>query len=635
MLKVNGTLAMPRKSLNGNFYFASELAKGHNKVVALRLNHDKTEMGVIGESLLIWDAEKEHLNYEATITSGMVETQVSELIASGEEVKVSLGLSANEEATMCHPDGGDCMSTPIDVSFNEMSILLGEAPGIPEVSLQLSESKCGKHSVELFSTKCNIVSTESVITSINTEVLDNKVMTSEKTEQELNAEFDAKVDAAVSARLDSHLKKAEEEATVKAEAEPFAPKTCAADDLKCKADLAKKEAEELATKTSLEASIKDMVEKRVAEETAKIQTELVKTEAKKSEVQESVTPKQWEESQVDEQVTLLEKVLSGEQVSIKIDKEEFLEKHSVFKPSQFSEAVSTSGTIPGVDVGQQIVILPGGILVKTIRPWVQVKVIPQGNDTVRFYTLDIPAFGTITEHVSTDITPATSTLTAIEVSANTVRGFRQNVLKAEVEKYPKDLLEKIRETARTRAFEDEVTIVLSTIAASTSVDFGANHLGATTGAAVADNAAEDALGVMKAAGIEAAKVRLQSQGHDPENGSAVIAMTPKAQKELIQDTVIVNFIQNSSPEISRQGRINLYFGIEIFVTNSIKTDLNNAARNICFMKGKAFGLAVGRDIELEFGKNIVRQSVDIVATHRVNAVVLDATAFVILSSKND
>ena len=140
---------------------------------------------------------------------------------------------------------------------------------------------------------------------------------------------------------------------------------------------------------------------------------------------------------------------------------------------------------------------------------------------------------------------------------------------------------------------------------------------------------------MKAAGIEAAKVRLQSQGHDPENGSAVIAMTPKAQKELIQDTVIVNFIQNSSPEISRQGRINLYFGIEIFVTNSIKTDLNNAARNICFMKGKAFGLAVGRDIELEFGKNIVRQSVDIVATHRVNAVVLDATAFVILSSKND
>ena len=628
MLKVEGTLAMPRKSLNGNFYFASELAKGHDKVVKLRLNHDKTDSGVIGESLLIWDQEKEHLNYQATINNGMVESQVQALIDSGDDVKVSFGLSANEESTICHPDGGDCMSTPIDVSFNEMSILLGENPGIPEVSLTIAESKCGKHNVELFATECKI-------TSNSTEVQDIKVMTSEKVEQDLNAEFDAKVDAAVTARIDAHLKKQEETATAEATAKAEADK-CADDDFKCKAaQKAKDEAEDLAKQEALEKSIADLVEKRVAEETAKIEKSFEATEAKKSELTESVNPKQWEEAQVDEQVTLMEKVLAGEQVSIKIDKEEFLEKHSVFKPSQFSEAVTTSGTIPGVDVGQQIVILPGGILVKTIRPWVQVKVIPQGYDTVRFYTLDIPAFGTITEHVSTDITPATHALTSIEVTANTVRGFRQNVLKAEVEKYPKDLLEKIRETARTRALEDEVTITLSTIAASTSVDFGANHLNANDGALVADNAAEDATGVMKAAGIEAAKVRLQSQGHDPENGSAVIALTPKAQKELIQDTVIVNFIQNSSPEISRQGRINLYFGIEIFVTNSIKTDLNNSARNICFMKGKSFGLAVGRDIELEFGKNIVRQSVDIVATHRVNAVVLDATSYVILSSKND
>ena len=55
MLKVEGTLAMPRKSLNGNFYFASELAIGHDKIVPLRLNHDSSEAGIIGESLLLWD----------------------------------------------------------------------------------------------------------------------------------------------------------------------------------------------------------------------------------------------------------------------------------------------------------------------------------------------------------------------------------------------------------------------------------------------------------------------------------------------------------------------------------------------------------------------------------------------------
>jgi hypothetical protein len=75
----------------------------------------------------------------------------------------------------------------------------------------------------------------------------------------------------------------------------------------------------------------------------------------------------------------------------------------------------------------------------------------------------------------------------------------------------------------------------------------------------------------------------------------------------------------------------MYFGVELWVTNTIRT-ANNASRNILFMKGITFGLAVGRDLELEFDKNIRQQSVDIVATHRVNSVILDATAYCILSS---
>lgn len=168
---------MPRKSLNGNFYFASELAKGHNKVVSLRLNHDDTDSGIIGESKLIWDEEKEHLNYMATINNSQVESQVQELINEGKDVKVSLGLSANGEQQVCHPDGGDCMNSPIDVSFNEMSILLGENPGIPEVSLTLSESKCGKHSINLYG------EAQVKNTSHSDELSLDKLMTSEKLKQ--------------------------------------------------------------------------------------------------------------------------------------------------------------------------------------------------------------------------------------------------------------------------------------------------------------------------------------------------------------------------------------------------------------------------------------------------------------------
>jgi len=328
------------------------------------------------------------------------------------------------------------------------------------------------------------------------------------------------------------------------------------------------------------------------------------------------------------------KVLEGQSISIKIDKDEFIKQHSARVKGTFDEAITTSGTIPGVDVGTQIVILPGGIKIKPIRQWVTVRKIKQGDDTVRFYTLDIPAFGNITESPSADITPATHTLTGIDVSANTVRGFRQNVLKSELERFPKDLLEKIRETARTRAIEDEASNILVSLAGGAAQDFGANHFGFDDGALETDETDEDAAGEALALGIEAAKQRLEEQGHDVENGSAVLALTPRAVRQLTKDPLLIRFISVGQPGISRTGRMEMYFGIELFVTNTIAV-ANNSDRNICFVKGKAFGLAVGRDIELEFDKNIVRQSVDIVATHRVNSVVIDATAFVILSSKSD
>ena len=652
MLKIEGTLAMPRKSLNDNFYFKSELKKGHGQQIKLRLNHDKTEAGIIGFSKLTWIDELEHLDYVAEINNTAVEKEIQDIIDRGEDVKVSLGLSATGESEICHPDGGDCMDAPIGVSFNEMSILLGESAGIPEVTVSIVESKCGTRTVEIYGTGN---------TSINHKTTKLESMVT-KTEQELEAELTAKIDAKVGEVLDARLAlvKTAQDATDKAVAEKEAkdkqakeaahdgdgekPKECPIGqklvDGKCEpvktADewKAEEKAKSDATKTEkqlLEESIKELVEKRVTEVTEKLEKQFTES---KSEVTES-KGKVWEEQEVDKQVSLMQEVLDGRSVSIKIDKDEFIAKHSIFRPTPFTEAVTTSGTIPGVDVGQQIMIIPGGILVESIRPWVQVKKIEQGKDTVRFYKLTIPAFGTITEHVSSDITPATHTLTGVDLAANTVRGFRQNVLKAEVERYPKDLLEKIRETARIRALEDEVTMVLSTIAAATSQDFGVNHFDANDGALVTDETDEDAAGVMKAAGLEQCVERLKTQGHRAENGAAVAAITPRAEKELIQDTVIVRFIQTASPEISRQGRIALYFGLEIFVTNSINTGNNNAARNIVFMKGKAFGLAVARDIELEFDKNIVRQSVDIVATHRINAVVIDATAYCILSSKND
>lgn len=630
MGNIEGILAMPRKSMNNNFYWASELAKGHGVTVPLRLNHDKSEAGIIGEARLFWNSEIENLTYEATIMNEGVDKIVTETINRGEAVKVSLGLDAQRVEKICKDSGSECMDAPIDVIFKEMSVLIGESPGIPETTVNISEMSCGKHCIEIYG-----------ITSHSSESTDRQVMTQEstnKTEAELAAEFDAKVDAAVNARLDQHLKKQEEDTKLeKAVSDKFESEKAkleAADDKpfgKKPCDPKKEDCKDAKTESVDESKINAIVEARVEEATKLIKDSFTEFQ-KKSEVSESKGS--FTEASLEEHIPLMQKVLEGQSVSIKMDKEDFIEAHSVQASSVFDEAVSTSGTIPHVGTGTGIVILPGGIKVKTIRPWLEVRTIKQGEDKTRFYTLTIPAFANITEHVSTEITPATHTLTGFDLAADTPRGFRQNVLKTELEKYPGDLLEKIRETARVRALEDEVTNVLSTTAAATTVDFGANHF-KQDGTLCVDETEEDAATAITAAAFEACKQRLEEQGHDPEGGQAVAAISPRQQKELIQDTTIVRFIQQvNDGSISRTGKISMYFGLEFFVTNSLAVQ-NNARRAIVFMKYKAFGFATARDLELEFDKNINRQSVDIVATHRINSVIKDATAYCIISSKND
>ena len=623
MMKVDGLLGIPRKSRNNNFYFASELARGDGETVPLRWNHIKENHGIIGTSTLSWDDTLEQLSYNGIVTSAEAETAIRKMVSEGHKVKVSLGLQAESHQKICKPDKTDCMDAAINVKFKEMSVLSSDnSPGIPEASLNISESvtelSCGMRTGELFA-EFNIKD-ENIITSISNDLTKIESMTNEITSNK-EATIQEQVVAAL-AKIESDKAEVAKLETIKAEA------------VKLEAD--KIEAAKTKTEAVVidEAKIAKLVEERVAEATLKIEKSISESYEKKHEVSESMGNAIWTEAKVEEHVKLMDRVLQGESVSIKIDKEEFINKHSVFQKSVFSEAVSTSGTIPGINTGAQILILPGGILQQSIRPWVEVRVIKQGEDKVRFYTLDIPAFGNITEHVSTEITPATHTLTGFDVAADTPRGFRQNVLKVELEKYPADLLEKIRETARIRSVEDEVVNVLDTTAASTSVDFGANHFSGSAGTLVTDETSEDDTGEFVALGLERAKQRLQEQGHQCENGAAVAAISPRAQRTLIEDTALVRFMQQASPDISRLGRISMYFGIEIFITNALSID-NNSRRNIVFMKGLAFGLVTARDLELEFDKNINRQSVDIVATHRINSVIKDATAYVILSSKND
>lgn len=616
--KITGLLALPRVSRNGNFYFPEELAKADGKTVPLRWNHIQDNEGIIGSARLIYDQDKMQINYEATVDNEAVEAQLG-----NKEFKVSLGAEPQSEDTICHEEG-KCYNVPLGLTFKEMSIV--ETPGIPEATLDV---------IEYFTTESvKFKEYKPQITSDNTS---NKEINNMAEETETKVTVDTKEVPAKEAPQCPPGQDYKDGKCVPVEPEaPKAPESVAPHVPEVVATVPQEDCGCSKAETN---NVETEVNAKVEAKLESIQDEIRENYSPKATVEENTTPKGYVEEGVEEQTEELKKVLKGNSVVIEIDKEDFIKAHTVKENSPVTEAVSTSGTIPTVSAQRDIIVLPGGISVKPVRQWTQFKEIPQGNDKVRFYKIDIPAFADITEGGS-DIGASTHTLTSVDVAADTPRGFRQVVKKTEIEKYPSGLLEAIRSTARLRAIQDEASIILKDIAAPAAATSGYNtfvdgyHKRADTGADVTNGTLEDAAGEFLKEGIEFGRQALEEAGFDVSPGNVVLALSPRAFRSLISDSDIATYVQNGDPSISQQGRLERYLGVDIFVTNTLRT-ANNSYRNVMWVKGKAFAVASGRKLELEFDKNIDNQSVSVVATHRTNAGVLDQTAYVILSSKQD
>ena len=620
--KITGLLALPRISRNGNFYYPEELAKADGKTVPLRWNHIQDNEGIIGTAKLSYDEDKMQINYEATVDNEGVEQQLV-----NKEFKVSLGAEPQKEEQICH-DEGKCYNVPLGLDFKEMSIV--ETPGIPEATLDVIEYFTTE-SVKFEDCKCEN-------TSNNTSIKD-KIMAEETETKVTVATKEVPAKEAPQCPEGQALKDGKCVPEAPAPEAPKAPEAVAPVAQAEPVHTEHKEADCGCSKEAEKPNVETEVNAKVEAKLESIQDEIRENYAPKATVEENTTPKGYVEEGVEEQTEELKKVLKGNSVVIEIDKEDFYKAHTVKENSPVTEAVSTSGTIPTVSAQRDIIVLPGGISVKPVRQWTQFKEIPQGNDKVRFYKIDIPAFADITEGGS-DISASTHTLTSVDVAADTPRGFRQVVKKTEIEKYPSGLLEAIRSTARLRAIQDEASIILKDIAAPAAAASGYNtfvagkHLRADTGANVGSTSDEDAAGEFLKEGVEFGRQKLEEAGFDVSPGNVVLAITPRAFRTLISDPDIARFVQNGDPAISQQGRLERYLGVDLFVTNTLRT-ANNSYRNVMWVKGKAFAVASGRKLELEFDKNIDNQSVSVVATHRTNAGILDQTAYVILSSKQD
>lgn len=620
--KISGIAIFPRLSENDVFYWPQELEKFDGVTVPLRWNHDQSDEAIIGEATFQYDKENRQVLYNAEITNEEISKEVDKGF-----YKVSIGAAVEKEDWICHKDG-QCAAAPILKKPEELSIVAN--PGIPESSLNIIES------VVHPTTKIDAISPVTV-----------KESTKNKLENITSSSTEPKTDIHMAETVKECANTEVQTPEVAKEEEQSCPVGQKWDGEKCVPveDAPKEDA-------PVDAPQKDVTVNVNVPESKQLDVDAIKSELKAdvlAEMKKEWTPKASVKEGADipdwkakEAQWTPERVIEGlrnGRVTMTINKEDWIAERT---QSMVTEAVSTSGTISGVKLTKDVIIIPGSNTFEPVRELGQFEVIEQGKDTAKFWTLDVAAFGAITESTSTDITASTHNLTAIDVTTAT-RGLRQTVLKSEMEDFPPKFIEKLKETMRLAAIKDEHNLIVQTIA-DTNSDFNNGttvltagwpaHISGTDGSFVDSTVTEDAVGEFNKEGISTARRYLQERGHNPVTERVVAIISPRAYDSLINDADIARYIQQGDSSITTLGQLSKYFGIEIMVSNELRVE-NNSYRNVVVVKGKAFALASKREMELEMDKEIAGQYVNIVASHRIGVEELDKTAYVIVSSKQD
>ena len=665
--RIAGIALMPRQSRNGVYYDTEELKKFDGKTVPLRVEHNKDTH--IGQVTFSFDEEKSQVKYEATIFDSEWQKTLE-----NEQYQVSIGASVLEQRTLCDEMKAKCLNAPVLDEILELSVV--RTPGIPESTLHVVESHNAQYIKILneqevpasFGGFVDPIRLRQEITDsikqknpdLESDEIDRKSgellgtlevafmrlisppPQLEPTPQEpIKDDITSNKDKDKKTYMTTEIseKKVEEKVKVTIETDG-------------EVEVGKAEAKtEVAPATDAPAKVEDAkedVSDKVAERIEKSNSETLKAVIEtvkdnwnpKSEVAESTNSGYVEEAYTEEQgQAFMDKLFETGYNKLVLEKEGWIESHSFTKQTgngEVQEAVSTSGTVPGVKQSANISIQLGSKTAIPIRQYGQFQAVPTGQNTARFYRITVPDAGAITESPTTDITAVTHTLTAIDVTCN-IRGWRQVVEKANLEDYPASFLNAIRETARLEAIRDEHKLILQDLAA-TDHDFGGvttapYHIGGSDGAATGTTTEEDADGELDEDGLTFSKRYLEELGQDTSPGNLIAFISPRAFESLISSTSLSEYTQIGNAGITRLGQMERLYGIDIIVTNELLS-ANNASRNLVCVKGKCWGLASQRKMEIEFQKNIAGQYWDIVWTHRIGVDILDPNTYVIVSTVN-
>jgi len=661
--RIAGVALMPRESRNGIYYDVEELKKFDGKVVPLRVEHGGPSTN-IGQVTFTFDAEKSQVKYEAT-----VQDEKWQQILDNEQYQVSIGASVLEQRELCDEMRKKCLNSPVLGEILELSVV--RTPGIPESTMTVVEHNVDDLMIlneeEEPSSFGGFFDTQRLTQEIRQsleakspdmppedldrkamEIMNNlekafmslvqapQVVQPQPTIQPQNTSDIQTPQNQVNMAETKDNKNVEEKVKVTIETDGEIEVG--------KAEQKQEEAPVPVKEETVEApkvSEADKIAERIEESNAKTLKSVIETVQSawqpKSEVAESKSKGFVEEDFTDDEATkFMDKLFESGYAKLTIDKDGWIASHTIAQEHNgtVQEAITTSGTIPGVAPSSNVNVQLGSKTAIPVRQYGQFRSLPKGVNTARFYRITVPDAGAITESPTTDITASTHTLTSISITCN-VRGWRQVVEKAELEDFPAGFLNALRETARLEAIRDEHRLIVQDLA-GTDHDFGGvttapYHIGGSDGAATTDTTTEDADGEFDEDGLSFAKRYLEELGQDTSPGKLIAFIAPRAFETLMTSSGLSEYTMIGNASVTRLGQLERLYGIDIIVTNELNVQ-NNAYRNLVCVKGKAWALASQRNMEIEFQKQIAGQYWDIVWTHRIGVDILDPNTYIIVSS---
>lgn len=304
-------------------------------------------------------------------------------------------------------------------------------------------------------------------------------------------------------------------------------------------------------------------------------------------------------------------------------------KSSNSRKHQIQEVGFTfTGTHTAIDQIPGVQTVPGGADFAPLRQYTNYKSIPKGRDSATFYKKTLP--DTLVQVPGTTVTESSMTFTAINIQPSTIAGSYFKIDSDDEEDVPYSISAEVVDAIGQTVVDYEDNAIINTAAAAATPGLWVNG---NTGATITH---DDISGMtLDPSAIGKAVAYLNNQGYLKGGVAPVLVAHQNAIDQLIRDSDLVDFVQNSNDGITRSGDFPMLYGCKLVKSNSVTTmdnTTNDTYRNYMFVPGITFGSASKRDLNVKFHEIPENNQIGVTANWRFKGGVIDASSLVRISS---